>query len=222
MIDLKVDNMTTVSAVKKMGSKSQKCDEVAREIWEWAIKSGNWITVSHIPGVEIVCADRESRKAHKQEIEWGLSQECFGEIEGRFKVTPQVDLFATRLNYKVKPFYAWKPDPEADGCDVFTKFWGGKTFYTFPPFALLPKVIQKVKCDRAVGVIIAPVWKAQPWYPVLLECLLSDVVLLPSTDEILWHPTLSESERHSMGERLVLATYYVSGNLQGECPSRLE
>ena len=162
MIDLKVDNMTTVSAVKKMGSKSQKCDEVAREIWEWAIKSGNWITVSHIPGVEIVCADGESRKAHKQEIEWGLSQECFGEIEGRFKVTPQVDLFATRLNYKVKPFYAWKPDPEVDGCDAFTKFWGEKTFYAFPPFALLPKVIQKVKCDGAVGVIIAPVWKAQP------------------------------------------------------------
>ena len=105
---------------------------------------------------------------------------------------------------------------------MLSQSFGVETFYAFPPFALLPKVIQKVKCDGAVGVIIAPVWKAQPWYPVLLECLLSDVALFPSTDEILRHPTLSESERHSMGERLVLAAYYVSGNLQGECPSRLE
>ena len=105
---------------------------------------------------------------------------------------------------------------------MLSQSFGVETFYAFPPFALLPKVIQKVKCDGAVGVIIAPVWKAQPWYPVLLECLLSDGFLLPSTDEILRHPTLSESERHSMGERLVLAAYYVSGNLQGECPSRLE
>ena len=39
----------------------------------------------------------------------------------------------------------------------------------------------KVKYDGAVGVLIAPVWKAQPWYPVLLECLLTGVFLLPST-----------------------------------------
>ena len=120
-IDLKVDNRTAVAAVRKMGSKSRKCDLIAREIWEWAIESKNWITVSHIAGVENVCADRESRKAHKVEIEWGLSRKCFDMIGDKFKFAPQVDLFTARLNYKVKPFYAWKPDPEADGCDAFTK-----------------------------------------------------------------------------------------------------
>ena len=41
-IDIRVDNMTTVAAVKKMGSKSRECDLVAREIWEWAIKANNF------------------------------------------------------------------------------------------------------------------------------------------------------------------------------------
>ena len=157
-----------------------------------------------------MCADRESRRKHKQEIEWGLSQECFNWVMKELKFVPQVDLFATRLNCKLKPFYSWRPDPEAKGCDAFVADWGSERFYAFPPFALLPKVIQKVVHDKAVGVIIAPVWKAQPWYPMLLECLTADIFVLPSAGEILQHPTLPPSS-HSMGERLTLAAYRVSG-----------
>ena len=100
-----------------MGSKSKVCDLVAREISEWAIGTNNWLTVSHIAGVENVCADRQSRRKHKQEIEWGLSQECVDWLMKKLKCMPQVDLFAISLKYKLKFFYSWRRDPEVEGRD---------------------------------------------------------------------------------------------------------
>lgn len=40
-------------------------------------------------------------------------------------------MFATRLNYQVKPFVSWKPDPECMAVDAFTVNW--ETLYLCVP-----------------------------------------------------------------------------------------
>ena len=44
------DNTTAVHSINKMGtSHSIHCNNIVQEIWTWAIKNNNWLTVSHIP-----------------------------------------------------------------------------------------------------------------------------------------------------------------------------
>lgn len=56
------------------------------------------------------------------------------------------DLFPTRLNYKVKPFIVYQPDPEA--VDAFTIAWKQYLFHAFPSFSIIPLVFQKIREKR--------------------------------------------------------------------------
>lgn len=208
-VHIQVDNVTAVSAIARMGSKSDLGDTVAMEIWDWAITRENWLEASHIAGEENIEADVASRKKHAQDIEWGVTHKAYNTIVKGLKWTPQVDLFATRLNFKIKPFMSWKPDPEAEGFNAFSIFWGDRVFYAFPPFAIILKVLRKVHRDEATGILIAPLWQAQPWFPVLLEMLMADVFLLPRATTVLHHPTLLGT--HPMGNRLKLGAFLISG-----------
>ena len=49
--------------------------------------------------------------------------------------------------------------------------WGQLKVYENPPWCLISMVLTKVKNHQAQTIVIAPVWKGQPWYPVLLEML---------------------------------------------------
>ena len=50
--------------------------------------------------------------------------------------------------------------------------WEDVTFYAFPPFSILPRVLQKVRADKAQGVLIVPRWPTQVWWPVLTSLFL--------------------------------------------------
>ena len=40
-----------------------------------------------------------------------------------------------------------------------------------PPWCLIGRVLSQVMDQKAQVVLVAPVWKGQPWYPVLLNML---------------------------------------------------
>ena len=42
-----------------------------------------------------------------------------------------------------------------------------------PRWSLIGQVLSKVQMDKAHIVLVAPVWKTQPWYPLLLEMLVA-------------------------------------------------
>ena len=136
-VQILIDNITAVAHVNHMGgSHSLTCNGIARNIWLWCITRNIWISAAHIPGVLNVEADKKSRLFSDQ-TEWKLLPEVFREVTLRLGV-PDMDLFATRLNYQCKPFIAWQPDPEAFAIDAFSVNWSDFTFYAFPPFSLLP------------------------------------------------------------------------------------
>ena len=109
----------------------------------------------------------------------------------------------------MEPFHALEPDPEAAGCDAFTQDWGKDQFYAFPPFAILAKVMQKVQVDRAFGIVIAPLWVTQPWYPVLLQLCTHEPVIVSGHRGIPKNPRTGEA--HPMGKRLKLGAFLISG-----------
>ena len=71
---------------------------------------------------------------------------------------------------------------------IFSRLEGGRgqLTYAFPPFSLIQRCLQKVKEDRAQVLLVAPVWRSRPWYPILLDLLTDQPWLLPM-DPLLVH-----------------------------------
>ena len=132
------DNTTAVAYIRNMGgSHSIPCNDMAREIWLWCKDKGIWISISHIPGIDNEIADKASQVFNDQ-TEWKLDANIFSRITNILGV-PDVDMFASRLNYQVLPYVAWRPDPRAIAIDAFTINWSGYSLiYAFPPFSMIP------------------------------------------------------------------------------------
>ena len=185
------DNTTAVCTINRMGTcHSNPCNAVVQLIWQWAISKNIWPSATHIPGVENILADQESR-LHAKRLEWKLNPKIFLSICSALDITPNIDLFASRINFQLKPFVSYRPDPEAIAVDAFCLDWSDYLFYAFPPFAVIPQVLQKIISDKATGLLIVPDWPNQAWYPIFMIHS-SKVISIPSSKDLLHlpsHPT---------------------------------
>ena len=181
---LRVDNTTAISYVNKMGgTKHNKYNMLAKEIWQWAEKKHNFLFASYIASADNVQADKMSR-IKNNDIEWQLSDQAFNDIKNTFG-KPEIDLFATKYNAKCKRFFAWMPDDAAEKIDAFTVNWRELNFYAFPLFSLILRVLAKIKRDKASGILVVPDWPNQPWYPLFKEMLTSKPLILESDSNLL-------------------------------------
>ena len=89
-------------------------------------------------------ADRASRE-FTDNTDWFLEASAFNKLVDKWG-QPAVDMFASRLNYKVRNYVAWKPDPSASAIDAFTIGWANYDLICcFSPFSLIGKVLKKFK-----------------------------------------------------------------------------
>jgi hypothetical protein len=51
--------------------------------------------------------------------------------------------------------------------DAFSVSWVGTNSFINAPWDLLPRVLAKLRDERASATVIAPWWPAQPWWPDL-------------------------------------------------------
>ena len=77
-----------------------------------------WLTMARIPGQENIEADRESRTFRRCK-EWCLNKEFFKRACNQLNVTPNIDLFASRINLQLAPYVAYRADPEAFAINAF-------------------------------------------------------------------------------------------------------
>ena len=78
---------------------------------------------------------------------------------------PSIDLVATRLNHRL-PFYVSPiPDQKALSIDALSMDWNSIHAYAFPPFHLIPTVINKIRLSQCKIVLIVPLWPDRPWFP---------------------------------------------------------
>ena len=134
-IKILCDNTTAVAYINNQGGTKTKCNSIARKIWLWAYHTDNWISAAHLPGAKNVRADKESRSIHDN-TEWKLDPKLFQKICKEFG-TPDIDLFASRLNKQLDKFMSWKPDRLAVAVDALSETWVGMFTYAFPPFNMI-------------------------------------------------------------------------------------
>jgi len=209
-VQLKLDNSTAISYINNMGGiKSTLLNSLARQLWEWCMPRDIFVSAQHIPGKLNSTADKLSRN-FSPNLEWSLNTTVFEQLVGHTLV-PDIDLFASNLNTKVKRFVSWYPEPAAEAVNAFSISWSNLKCYAFPPFSVLPQVLRKIREDHALMLLIAPVWSTQSWYPLLLQLLTAEPILLPKTDNLLSLP--QSKYPHPMRDNLVLAAWMLSGNL---------
>ena len=77
--------------------------------------------------------------------------------------------FATRLSSKLPKYVSWKPDPGSVSIDAFSISWNNYYSYCFPPFSLIWKVINKIRRECQLELLITPLWPAQSYFPAILR-----------------------------------------------------
>lgn len=179
-----MDNTTAISYINKMGSvRYSDFNNLARIIWQWAENRQNFLVASYIASKENKEADDLSRLTNT-DTEWELANWAFTKIIHNFG-QPEVDLFATPANTKCDAFFSRFPVSGGLEIDAFTVRWSYLNFYAFPPFAIILKVLTKIKHDKAAGIVVVPHWPCQPWFPVFTELLIDQPLVFNPRDDLL-------------------------------------
>ena len=165
------------------------------------------LVAEHIPGRLNTVADAESHTI-RDHWDWKLNPGIFSRIQQRFGPL-QIDLFASRISTQLPRFFSWRPDSQVEATDAFLQSWEGRN-YANPPWALIPRVLSQVRTQQADLILVAPVWKSQAWYPVLLSILREYPCLIPSQEStILQVQAIPPPIR---GQEVQLAAWPISGN----------
>ena len=104
---------------------------------------------------------------------------------------PDIDLFASRINYQLSNYIPWRPDPGAKAVDAFSINWLLTYNYCFPPFRIILKVLQKIQQDEAQAIVVVPYWTTENWFLVLLGMLVIHPLIMTASLNIYLptHPT---------------------------------
>ena len=96
----------------------------------------------------------------------------------------QVDLFASRETSHC-PLWFSLTHPAPLGLDAMVQTWPRLRLYAFPPVALLPGVLERVRRDRVCLLLIAPHWPGRVWFPDLVSLLDGPPLELPVRRDLL-------------------------------------
>ena len=173
------DNVTAVAYLRKEGgTRSPSLNTIAQEILRWAESLDIRLAPQFIPGSNNVLADALSRPHQLPHSEWSLNMIVFQSLCRLWPV--QIDLFATSANHRCSIYFSPYQDPQAAGTDAFLQSWDGLQAYAFPPFAIIPRVLAKLRESRGTELtLVAPYWVQRPWFPDLLQLSLAPPVILP-------------------------------------------
>ena len=209
-IHIFIDNMVALRYLLKMGGRKPDLNKLAREIWTWCEERGLWLSAFFIPGIDNLRADSLSRAGKKlnEDMEWGLDQSVFDEIQVRMGRC-NIDLFASSQNNKLPLYASYKPDKSAYAINAFSLKWNTGLNYAFPPFSCISRIIQKVIEEEADLILVAPLFPTQTWFPHVLKLVSGDSFILPKVDHLLYLPKQGKVHRLTSMRMVV---FRLSGN----------
>ena len=184
-IMISTDNTTVVSYINKQGGTHSP--NLCVEVWKilnWSLEQDTVIRVRHIPGKFNILADRLSRLDKPIKTEWALDQTVANSVFQMLNF-PNVDLFATRFNHRLPLYVSPVQDYKALAIDALSMDWNHLHAYAFPPFILIPAVLEKIQQHQCRIVLIAPFWPQQQWFSELLLLLVSAPIRLPLIPRLL-------------------------------------
>ncbi len=113
-----------------------------------------------------------------------LAVQKIWEVCGRTRV----DLFTSKDNSHCPIFFT-------KSTDALAHKWPSLPLYAFPPIVLLLQVLRRVREQRHKLILIAPLWRNQPWVSELFQLLEAAPWPIPLRRDLLsqangtiWHP----------------------------------
>ena len=185
---IKQDNMSVVSYIRKMGGPKEELSTVVEPILQEGLMHHMRYLSEWMPGTEMP-ADAWSRElALHDTADWEVDPRIFAEITRKLNFLPTLDLFASRLNRKCDRYYSFRCDPGCEGVDALSddKCWRNVAAYAAPPPHLIPRMLQKIRADRARVLVFLPLWPLTLWWNLLQELRVKPLLMIPLHDEL--HP----------------------------------
>ncbi len=210
------DNMVTVAYINKMTGRKRVLATVARAIHNLCWKHNITIQAVHIPGLQNNIADTLSRWSDN--YNWGLSPKIFSVLDKEWG-PHTIDRFAGFENHLLPRFNARYLCPGAEAMDALTVPWLGENNFINPPFRLLPRILEKLKRERATATVIAPLWPAQSWFWQLLEMSTAPPALI-SNNKAAYTLGISGKIEPLRNPRWRLAAFRVHGALMQRAGAR--
>jgi hypothetical protein len=194
------DNMPVVHIIASGSSRSPALMHELRLLWAFLAANNITIIAKYIRSQDNP-ADWWSR--WKDRSAWKLDPRVFSSLQASVGSLFSLDPFACRATRQLARYCSSLPDPLAMARDAFSMDWHDEHLWLNPPWELIPRVLFKLRMDRARGVLIAPAWPSQVWWPALQQVALACFPLPPPSEcvlpahegmvEPLLHPSLSLS-----------------------------
>ena len=163
------DNAKAQAYLRNGGGRDPRCSAITAEIFEWATRARVTIlppdSKRFYTGRDLTFADAWSR--HRDNTSWTTSAALRETLTRNFGA-PAIDLFADRVNHAAPVWYSRYPQPGSAGTDAMAQTWQpGPLHLAVPPFAMIPRVLEKAANDGATVLLLAPHWTGAPWWPML-------------------------------------------------------
>lgn len=176
---LRCDSAVTVAVINRWCSRSPALNGLTRELFHLTKQLQVHLLAVHIPGVSNTIPDQLSRCPDPWD--WRLRRNIFRCINNRFGPF-SVDRFASQSSALLPRYNSRFHDPQAEAVDAFSVNWANELNFLHPPAGLIPRVLQKLRHDRAEAVLVAPLWTSAVWFPSLLSMLVDEPVPLLQSD----------------------------------------
>jgi ribonuclease HI len=145
---------------------------------QFARQHNIYLLARHVPGVANDAADRLSRFSASGD--YAINRQMLQSALARLGVAIGADLFATHNNAQHPVFCTMSTDPRSVAQDAFSVRWNDFSFpLIHPPIPLIPRVLQRLRQEKMIAVMIVPLWEAQAWSLSLREITLSSLDLGP-------------------------------------------
>ena len=134
------------------------------------------VDVLWIPSELNVIPDYLSR--YKDVNDWMLRETRWNMVKCLWPAL-DYDRFSNGDDQKLPKFNTrWaSPEMSAEFTNALAQKWTGTFSYACPPMAMIGRVLQLIKEQKARAVLICPVWPASPWYPLLRSMTVKEVAL---------------------------------------------
>ena len=176
-IKVKTDSIVAFAYINRMGGRIPQLCRITERLHKFALERNLRVVAEWLPGVENRAADQLSR-IQKDYSDKQLHPQLFKQIQQQFGKL-EIDLFASKANAQVSRYVSRRAEEEAWYTDAFSRpLPKGLKIFANPPFVMMGRFLAKVKRERAQAVVVAPVWTSQPWWPVLVEMMVGQPMML--------------------------------------------
>lgn len=179
-VQIMSDNIVTVAYVNHLGGPCPALVKITKAIWAEAFAQKMNLQAKWVAGCHNEVADRLSRLSPYSTYSWSLHPAIFNLLDHMWG-PHSFDRFADVTNHLCSLYNSLYFDPLSSGVDALAQQdWGSHNNFVNCPFNLIPKVLQIVLKQNAEATIIAPLWRGQPWFPLLQRMSVRPPILLPN------------------------------------------